>query len=937
MRLGHQFNKLSFLLISAVFALVYADLFAQRNNPQPDRIARNIRVENLAQQARQKKILAENWAQQYGLQVRRFDGYRYFEIMELRNGRPVYNITHNVNAAISTGANLVRDTSPYYADGSGFIVGIWDAGAVLSTHQEFTGRVAVKDGSASNYHSTHVGGTIGASGVVSSAKGMAPAVDIDSYNWTSEISEMTNAAASYPEEPGKIYVSNHSYGHIAGWVYTNWSGVYGYHWNQSADWNEENSVEPYFGQYDSTAHEYDQIAYDNPYYLIFKSSGNDRNDNPAVGETIYYSNNHGVAWKSMPYSTSNAPLGDGIYKNGYDTITHRGVGKNVMTIGAVNDAVTGGVRDISKATMADFSSWGPADDGRIKPDIVANGTSLYSTDNGNNSDYTTLSGTSMSTPDAAGSAMLLIDYYSQQHPGDAMRSSTLKGLIINTADDLGNPGPDYNFGWGLMNTQQAAVLITQDRIREGLLSIANSNDIYELNYAGGGGIRATLCWTDPPAGALSTHDDPSPRLINDLDLRIIGPNDTVVYYPYVLDPANPSIAATTGDNILDNVEQVWIALPDETGIYKIQVSYKGTLTDNQQHYSLIFSAPLGPAPPVANNINVAAVPDLPLSIILEGSDDGFPDPPGALEYIIMTLPEYGSISDPCSSLISQVPYTLINNGREVLYTALPCYSGADGFEYKVNDGGILPDGGDSDTAIVSIEVGTEPVIIYEADFEQGLPEGWSIIDGFSDGETWTSDNPGNRISPNGNWTGGFMIVDSDWADYVDMNELLITGNIDCSNLQNVTLSFSHDFIYYDFGEDEIGDVDVRVNSGPWQNFARYEGEDFEGLVELDISSIADGEPNVQICWHYYNAYWEWWWGIDNVHITAQPVNQAITGDFIPDCQVDAIDFAAFASAWLTEPNDFEWQPRFDISEPNDNIIDFFDLKILTDNWLVTMP
>jgi hypothetical protein len=224
------------------------------------------------------------------------------------------------------------------------------------------------------------------------------------------------------------------------------------------------------------------------------------------------------------------------------------------------------------------------------------------------------------------------------------------------------------------------------------------------------------------------------------------------------------------------------------------------------------------------------------------------------------------------------------------------------------------------------------MVVFEADFEQGLPDGWSIVDGFDDGKTWMSENPKARTSP-GNWTGVFMLVDSDWAGFVDMNEQLITQTFDCSNLSNVKLRFKHYFRYYPWLRDEIGDVDVRVDFGQWQNVARYEGASFEGPVELDISSIADGEPNVQIRWHYYDANWDWYWGIDDVQIEAEAVFGKIAGDFEFDCDVDFADFALFASAWLSIEGDENWNWICDISE--DGAIDFVDLCFFIENWLVS--
>ncbi len=388
-----------------------------------------------------------------------------------------------------------------------------------------------------------------------------------------------------------MYISNHSYGVVSGWITGDYSGNYGPHW--FGVWG--NREDEGFGQYDSEAAEWDSICYAAPYYLPFKSAGNDRGDYaPSNGTTFYYID--GGTWQSKSYNSSTDPYSDGWDNGGFDTIPYNGTAKNIMTVGAVSDAIQNGMRYLPSAIMTGFSSWGPTDDGRIKPDIVANGTDLYSSIDSSNTSYASYSGTSMSAPNASGSAALLEQLYCRLFPGQAMRASTLKALIIHTADDLGNPGPDYSFGWGLMNTKAAADQIidrysdsSANKIVEGLLSAANPTDSYTFIWNGDTAIRATLCWTDPPADALTGLDNPSPRLINDLDLRIIGPNGSIVYYPYILDRLNPANSATTGDNTRDNVEQVYISSPYLPGIYTVEVNYKGTLTNSQQHYSLITS------------------------------------------------------------------------------------------------------------------------------------------------------------------------------------------------------------------------------------------------------------------------------------------------------------------------------------------------------------
>lgn len=101
-----------------------------------------------------------------------------------------------------------------------------------------------------------------------------------------------------------------------------------------------------------------------------------------------------------------------------------------------------------------FSSFGPADDGRIKPDIVAPGQAVFSTSAASPNDYEVLSGTSMSAPAVTGTLAILQELYKNLNGGSYMKSATLKALAIHTAREAGpNEGPDYMFGWGLLDAE----------------------------------------------------------------------------------------------------------------------------------------------------------------------------------------------------------------------------------------------------------------------------------------------------------------------------------------------------------------------------------------------------------------------------------------------------------------------------------------------------
>jgi len=349
------------------------------------------------------------------------------------------------------------------------------------------------------------------------------------------------------------------------------------------------------------------------------------------------------------------------------------------------------------------------------------------------------------------------------------------------------------------------------------------------------------------------------------------------------------------------------------------------------YWGIDFNGTQLPAAPVATDSTVSLPAGTSQVITLQAADDNLPNPPGKLTYIITSLPKSGTLSAPCAGAINTVPYSLVNYGKDVNYISRICYTGDVNFHFKANDGGTSPNGGDSNIATVSINVQQPaPSIIYETHFDTGLPAGWTIIDGGGSTDTWRSDNPGGRTSSY--WTGTFMIVDSNYAGSVDMNEQLITQNIDCTNLTGVTLRFKHDFEYYAV---EIGDVDIRVNGGAWQNMARYEGANYAGLVELNLSGFgADGTAGAQIRWHYYNANYDWYWGVDDVQIIATRVLNVPIGDFNLVCEVDYYDLAIFADAWLSSTDQTNWNSACDIAGTRLGIIDLLDFAVFAQNWLV---
>ncbi|HOH31962.1 MAG TPA: S8 family serine peptidase, partial [Candidatus Hydrogenedentes bacterium] len=227
--------------------------------------ARGKTVQALKAVSQRQKEEAQALAQAKGWPVRGMTSDKAtFELIKIENGRPFYLITHNVNAALTTRTNLVRNTVPYNVNGSGLIAGVWDGENMRVTHREFGGRAVIMDddGAWSSDHGTHVAGTIGAAGVDAAALGMAPSVSIHYYAWGNDFSEMTSRAATGPAQADAIYLSNHSYGWITGWTVSGST----YYWFGVLEEREDRG----FGLYDEETSAWDDLCYNAPYYLPFK-------------------------------------------------------------------------------------------------------------------------------------------------------------------------------------------------------------------------------------------------------------------------------------------------------------------------------------------------------------------------------------------------------------------------------------------------------------------------------------------------------------------------------------------------------------------------------------------------------------------------------------------------------------------------------------------
>ena len=224
----------------------------------------------------------------------------------------------------------------------------------------------------------------------------------------------------------------------------------------------------------------------------------------------------------------------------------------------------------------------------------------------------------MAGPSIAGGAILLQQLAKQRNGGRALTAASIKAVICHTADDRGTEGPDYTYGYGLANFKDATDLMltnfsvpaTVPSVFESAVSfLPNSTDfrrtIFQIT-ASGGPLKATICWTDPASDSIPGAQNTTPALVNDLDLRIQGPNGQV-YQPWRLGGlSNAERGATRGDNNLDNIEQVYIPNA-EPGVYNV-IILADRFVDNPsggQRFSLVLSGqrqviadPVGVEPPI---------------------------------------------------------------------------------------------------------------------------------------------------------------------------------------------------------------------------------------------------------------------------------------------------------------------------------------------------
>ena len=245
------------------------------------------------------------------------------------------------------------------------------------------------------------------------------------------------------------------------------------------------------------------------------------------------------------------------------------MGKNVITVANL----------FNDGSLVSSSSRGPAHDGRIKPDMAAHGQGQMSTDPDHQ--YSPFGGTSAAAPSLAGNLGQLLEAYRDLNGNANPKSALIKAAAMNSATDLGNAGPDFRYGYGMINTARAYDILANNQYLFDSISQSGTKN-HTINVpAGTGQLRIMLYWHDP-AATVNTNR----ALVNDLNLTV---NNTLL--PLILDhtpnPTTLNNPAVPGIDSLNNIEQVVVNNPT-TGSYTIQIN-GFQIPSGPQEYVLVYS------------------------------------------------------------------------------------------------------------------------------------------------------------------------------------------------------------------------------------------------------------------------------------------------------------------------------------------------------------
>jgi|GEM_PF-1313264 len=341
-----------------------------------------------------------------------------------------------------------------------------------------------------------------------------------------------------------------------------------------------------------------------------------------------------------------------------------------------------------------------------------------------------------------------------------------------------------------------------------------------------------------------------------------------------------------------STDGVLSGVPTEEGMFNPTFRVTDSLGRSDQR-ELELEINLGPIPPIAEAQAVVTPVNTSIAIDLVASDDGLPNPPGAMTYIIASLPADGYLSDPGAGDINSAPYTLADNGAQVVYHPDVWYIGDDSFTFKADDGGTPPNGGESNEALIDVVItppGPELVYFYDLDDNPGwAPEG-----------QWAHGQPASGGShygdPDSGYTGanvyGYNLA-GDYASNMPVYNLTTTA-IDCLNLVNVELRF---WKWLGVERWDYAGVQVSNNGADWitlwDNDATTVSDNAWSQMTFDISGTADRESVVYIRWIMGpsdSSITYPGWNVDDIEIHAI-VAPLCPGDLDSDGDVDLADLA----------------------------------------------
>jgi len=293
-------------------------------------------------------------------------------------------------------------------------------------------------------------------------------------------------------------------------------------------------------------------------YNSSSADGDDKLKNNTPLTFVFSAGNNGTADCQYGAGTGWGNITGG-YKNGKNTIATGNIDAN--------------------GNIDPTSSRGPAPDGRIKPDICANGLGQMSTDE--NYTYSVGGGTSAACPGLAGVTAQIYQAWREIKQQENPDGALIKGILLNTADDLGKTGPDFVYGWGRVNARRALQTIQKSQYFTDSLEDGDSAS-FTLNIPEGTRqMKVMLYWADPAGLTNSTIN-----LVNNLDLEVRRPDGSILL-PWKLNSTPVAsllnTAAGFGKDSLNNMEQVSLSSP-VAGNYQVRISGASVPDGPQRFY-----------------------------------------------------------------------------------------------------------------------------------------------------------------------------------------------------------------------------------------------------------------------------------------------------------------------------------------------------------------